>query len=174
MQQLLRKRRIRFNQTVKRSSPRSAPSPTGLRAGRLRRHSMKARKLPIGPLINPLELTVVMHSLSLGLTAFAVAAVLTAAGGSFALGQKADVPAVAQIDITEIDRDFFGFRRTRAQRDPATLQKTGCASFSRFERNRSRSAVSSKRRSSVCQSQKSEISAVLNSIAMRADNPHDA
>ena len=71
---------------------------------------MKARKLPLGPLINPLELTVVMHSLSLGLTAFAVAAVLTAAGGSFALGQKADVPAVAQIDITEIDRDFFGFR----------------------------------------------------------------
>ena len=39
-----------------------------------------------------------MPSLSLGLTAFAVAAVLTAASGSFALGQKADVPAQALSD----------------------------------------------------------------------------
>jgi hypothetical protein len=46
-----------------------------------------------------LEFIVVMPSLSLGLTAFAVAAVLlAAASGSFAFAQKADVPAQAQSD----------------------------------------------------------------------------
>jgi hypothetical protein len=45
-----------------------------------------------------LELIVVKPSSSLGFTAIVVAGALTAASGSFALAQKADVPAQAQSD----------------------------------------------------------------------------